>query len=219
MPDPTFDGYAPEALQFLKDLKANNDRAWFTDHKKTYETFIKAPTKDLAELLKTSIDAMTGVAHKAKVFRINRDIRFSKDKTPYNSHVHLSFSPQVDGASAAWMFGWSTTYLTLGCGMFAFDKQTLGRFRDYIAGDAGGDFEALIATLARDGIRFDEPALKRVPAGYPSDHPRAELLRRKGLMAWIDLDGPEAATDAALVETCRARFERLLPLARAFDRF
>lgn len=217
MPNASFDGYAPEALQFLKDLKANNNREWFSDNKKTYETFIKAPTRELAAILNAVVDDLTGRDHKAKIFRINRDIRFSKDKTPYNSHVHLSFAPS-DGGPAAWMFGWSTTYLTLGCGTFEFDKERLGRFRDHVAGDDGGEFEALVCELAANGVRFDEPALKRVPTGYPSDHPRADLLRRKGLMGWIDLDGPEAATRAKLVDSSRATFTRLLPLARAFDR-
>lgn len=218
MPDPSFDGYAPEALRFLNDLKANNNREWFTDHKKAYETLIKAPTKDLAAVLNAVVEDLTGATHKAKIFRVNRDIRFSKDKTPYNSHVHLSFTP-TDGASAAWMFGWSTTYLTLGCGTFEFDKETLGRFRDHVADDAGGTFETLFAHLAEDGVRFDEPALKRVPAGYPSDHRRADLLRRKGLMGWIDLDGPEVATQMALIDTCRTTLDRLLPFARAFEKF
>jgi len=217
MPNPSFDGYAPEALQFLKDLKANNNREWFSDNRKTYETFIKAPTKELAATLNAVVDDLTGRDHKAKIFRINRDIRFSKDKTPYNSHVHLSFTP-ADGGPVAWMFGWSTTYLTLGCGTFEFDKETLGRYRDHVAGDDGTDFETRFSDLTAHGVRFDEPALKRVPAGYPSDHRRADLLRRKGLMGWIDLDGPEAATRATLVESCQSTFTRLLPLARLFDR-
>lgn len=217
MPNPSFDGYAPEALHFLNDLKANNNREWFAENKKAYETFIKAPTKELAALLNSVVEDLTGLDHKAKIFRINRDIRFSKDKTPYNSHVHLSFTP-ANGSPAAWMFGWSTSYLTLGCGTFEFDKVMLGRFRDRVAGDDGRVFGALFADLAAHGVRFDEPALKRVPAGYPSDHPRADLLRRKGLMGWIDLEGPEAATRARLVDTCRTTFEHLLPLARAFEK-
>lgn len=218
MANPTFDGYAPEALQFLNDLQANNNREWFTEHRKTYETFIKTPTRDLAALLNEIVGELTGTAHKAKIFRINRDIRFSRDKTPYNSHVHLSFSP-TQGSSAAWMFGWSTRYLTLGCGTFEFDKEKLGRFHDHVAGDAGGAFENLVGELTANGVRFDEPALKRVPTGFPSDHPRALLLRRKGLMGWIDLEGPDMAILPNLVDSCRTTFEHLLPLARAFDRF
>ena len=122
----TFPGYTPAALKFLKSLKTHNNRDWFQENKKTYEAEIKDPTKIFAAEMADALEKLTGDAQKSKVFRINRDIRFSKDKTPYNTHVHISWMPQTPaGVAPAFMFGLGTDYLTLGCGVFEFDKDAL----------------------------------------------------------------------------------------------
>ncbi len=208
-----FSGFNPEAVNFLKELKANNTRDWFLQNKKTYEAEIKKPAALFSSVMAEELQTQTGQSHKAKVFRINRDVRFSKDKTPYNSHLHISFTPESKLASPpAWMFGLSTEYFTLGCGVFEFDKTALDTYRKRIAGDAGAELGALIEKLVKAGIRFSEPALKRVPPGYPQDHPHADLLRRKGLASWLDYDGPEAATGPKIVETCVTGFKQLMPV-------
>jgi uncharacterized protein (DUF2461 family) len=70
----------------------------------------------------------------------------------------------------------------------------------------------LLQTLADGGIRIDAPELKRVPSGFPKDHPHADLLRRKGLTAWIDFDDPAQALGPDMVAACRDGFKRLKPL-------
>lgn len=208
-----FSGFTGEAVTFLKNLKANNNRDWFLENKKTYEAEIKKPAALFSSVMAEQLHTLTGLPHKAKVFRINRDVRFSKDKTPYNSHLHISFTPESGLSSPpAWMFGLSTEYFTLGCGVFEFDKTALETFRKQVAGDAGVELNVLIDRLGQEGIRFSEPALKRVPPGFPQDHPQAGLLRRKGLAAWLDYEGPAAATGPDIVETCLAGFRRLRPV-------
>ncbi len=208
-----FSGFTGEAVTFLKNLKAKNNRDWFLENKKTYEAEIKKPAALFSSVMAEQLQTLTGQPHKAKVFRINRDVRFSKDKTPYNSHLHISFTPESKLASPpAWMFGLSTEYFTLGCGVFEFDKTALDTYRKNVAGTAGDDLSRLIKKLGKDGIRFSEPALKRVPSGFPQDHQHAELLRRKGLASWLDFDGPAAATGPDIVENCTAGFKRLQPI-------
>ncbi len=210
----TFPGYTPAALDFLKALKANNTRDWFQENKKVYEAEIKNPTKMFADEMAGQISKLTGDPQKPKIFRINRDIRFSKDKTPYNTHVHISWIPREAGGvvAPAMMFGLGTDYLTLGCGVFEFDKEALNRFREHVASDSGAQLEKLLAKLTKSGARLNEPALKKVPNVYPKDHPRGDLLRHKGIATWIDLDGPGEAVGGDLVKRCVAEFKKLKPV-------
>lgn len=210
-----FDHFDPEALRFLDDLNANNTREWFAANKKTYETQIKHPAAAFAEALAISLGDLVGVGHTPKVFRIHRDVRFSKDKTPYNTHVHISFTPDVaQETPPMWFFGLDTKKLTLGCGVFGFEKAALNAFRDDMAGPRGVELIQLAKALGALGLRISEPALKTVPRGYDKDHPNAEALRRKGFSAWKDIQDRAFVTQPNLVRDCIKEFEQLLPVYR-----
>jgi uncharacterized protein (TIGR02453 family) len=211
-----FSGFTGDTLAFLADLAANNTRDWFTANKTVYESAVKRPAGLFCDVMREELEALGGVPLKAKVFRIHRDVRFSKDKTPYNAHLHISFAPaQGAAASPAWMWGLSPDYFSIGCGVFAFDKDTLERFRKQADGPGGATLADLLESLAGGGARIGEPELKRVPAGFPKDHAHADLLRRKGLTAWIDFDDPAQALGPDMVARCRDGYRRLKPL---FDR-
>lgn len=215
MPTQEFTGFTDATLDFLSGLKANNNREWFTEHKKSYEAAVKKPTKAFSDLVAAELEQLTGKPHKPKIFRINRDIRFSKDKTPYNTHIHISWMPVGGGAGApAFMFGLSTEYCTVGCGTFEFPKPMLERYRETIAGARGEELGQTIDSLVADGYRLNEPALKRIPAGFPADHPRAALSLHKGLALWRDFEGPQSATEPDLMRNCLGHFENLLPFWR-----
>jgi len=209
----SFEGFSKDALTFLRDLRANNERAWFSDHKTTYETAIKRPAQAFSAAMTTALQTVTGTPHGYKIFRIRRDVRFSKDKTPYNTHLHIAFMPERPISSApAWFFGLDPEKLTLGTGVFAFDKADLKGFRARLLGDEGVELSRLIQDLKSGGIRFGEPDLQRVPSGYAKDHPQADLLRHKGLSAWIDHPDPAIVTTPTLVDRCMGDFERLKPI-------
>lgn len=205
--------FTTETLAFLSDLKANNNRDWFIANKADYEAVYKMPSKALAEELSERMHAFTGVDHKSKLFRVNRDVRFSKDKTPYNTHIHMSFLPQGSGtASLGWMLGLAPDYFSLGCGVFEMDKGALQAFRERVVADEGNAIASMLASLEGKGVRLNDPEMKRVPAGFDKTHPREALLRRKGLIGWLDLEGPEEALKPDLVERVLARFDVLKPI-------
>lgn len=204
--------FTQATLDFLSDLSANNSRDWFSENKPRYEADLKAPAAAYMEAMKAEIDTRTGLAHATRLFRIHRDLRFSKDKTPYNTHVHISFVPRdAAGVAPAWMMGLSGSYFTLGCGAFAFDKPGLERFRETVAGEDGVAIAQTCTDLAAGGVRLSEPDLKRVPTPYDRDHPRADLLRHKGLAGWIDHAPGQGLGQNGLALSV-AGFERLEPL-------
>jgi uncharacterized protein (TIGR02453 family) len=190
-----------DTIGFLAGLRANNDRGWFKAHNADYRAYVKHAGEDFARALADALEAATSEAHQYRIFRIHRDVRFSKDKTPYNAQLHISLSPgggcSVGGP--AWMFGLEPDRLTLGAGIFTFAAAQLGAWRMRIAADEGEGIAEMLDGLEAAGVHIGKPELKRVPAPYAPDHRHAPLLRRKGLTGWIDtpdadvalgLDGP-----------------------------
>lgn len=211
-----FTDLIPNTRAFLADLAQDNSKAFFDANRTRYNSTLKAPAEHLAALISGALQAQTGAPITAKLFRPNRDIRFSKDKRPYNEHLHLSWSEGAPRMSApVFFFGISLDYITAGYGVFAFQGEGLTKYRQMI--DTDGD--ALTAATKSLGQGFSShgpPPLKRVPAPYAKDHPHGELLKRKGLTIDLDLapalivPGSDPLTEVA---TAFARFE---PIAKVF---
>ena len=146
-----------------------------------------------------------------KVFRIHRDVRFSKDKTPYNTHLHLLWSPPQEGP--LWFLGSSPDYLIVGCGKMAMDKPTLDRFRAAVDRDGEALQAALAQVLGGSGAEIGEVGaqpLKRVPKPYNADHPQAELLKRKALTVTAPL--PNDWRDRGVIASALATMHNLAPV-------
>lgn len=201
-----FDTLIPDALGFFDLLAANNDRAWFAAQKPDYEAAVKRPAEALLDTVDGWLACETGAALTPKLYRIHRDVRFSKDKTPYNTHLHLQWSDKATGICH--LFGVSRDYVCAGVGAMVFDKRALTRWRAQVAGAAGVGLAARLDGLLAQGHRVDLPELKRVPAPHAQDHPRAELLKRKGLIVWSDFEDAERADPVAALQ---AVFTRLAP--------
>ena len=167
-------------LAFLSELAANNDRDWFRAQKARYDAELKRPAERLLADLAPVLEHWGGAPVRTKLFRPHRDVRFTEDKTPYHTHLHLLWS-HVDGR--AWFFGLSPDYATAGAGIMQMPPQALARYHDAVAGPAGAD---LARILPAGGWRLEPRPMARVPQPFPPDHPRADLLRRKGLVAWED---------------------------------
>lgn len=196
---PSFTGFRPEAIQFLADLAQNNDRAWFQPRKGDYERLLKEPMEQLCVALDERFRS-TGIplsADPAKSpFRIYRDVRFSKDKRPYKTAVAASFGwagdrNEASGRSHAANVHASGGYFHLqpgeiyvGGGVWHPESSWLKGFRDRVRDDYDG-FRAIVEAPAfREAfgnVGDDGESLKRVPPGYPPDHPAADLLRKRNV--------------------------------------
>ncbi len=195
-----FTGFRREAIQFLADLAANNERAWFQPRKGEYERLLKHPLEALVAALAERFTAR-GIPLRAEparsIFRIYRDVRFSKDKSPYKTNVGASF-PWVGGRAAATRdaggaseeahgvggyFHLAPGDIFVGGGMWHPETARLAAFRAAVASDAGAVHAALDHPrfVARFG-HVNGDRLKRVPTGFPSDHPEAELLKLKDVV-------------------------------------
>lgn len=172
-----FAGWPKPALQFFNGLKRDNSKAFFEAHRATYESDVRGPM----EALMAELERDVGSGWETKIFRINRDLRFSPDKRPYKEHVGAVFMSSARAVGFYVQISAEGLYVAIGSHEMASDQ--LARYRDGVAGKAGERLPRIVDSLVKAGYQVTEPSLKRVPAGYPGDHPRAELLRRTGLMA------------------------------------
>ena len=211
----TFTGFRPEAIQFLADLADNNERSWFQPRKGDFERLLKVPLEELCVALDERFRER-GIPLSAdpvrSPFRIYRDVRFSKDKSPYKTHVSASF-PSLDGhAGAGAYFHLSPGEIYAGGGMWHPDRARLAAWRTIV--DRGVGLEALddpafVATFGSVG----GDALSRVPQGFPKDHPRAELLKLKDVTFGRRLSDDEAFS-ADLPDTLADTFASAIPVFR-----
>ena len=173
---PRFTGWPTPALQFFRGLKQDNSKAFFEAHRQVYEEQVRQPM----EALLGEIQQDLGPDVEIKIFRLNRDLRFSPDKRPYKEHLGAYLSSARAGGIYLQVSN-DGLYLAVGSHEMAPDQLT--RFRHAVAGKDGEKLARIVAGLVKDGYAVTEPSFKRVPAGYPADHPRGDLLRCKGLMA------------------------------------
>ncbi len=202
-----------ETVRFLAELKDNNNREWFEANKARYEDVFKNAAARFGDEMAEYLKDRTGIVYKPKVFRIHRDVRFSGDKTPYNAHMHMSFTPSGVGSDApAWMMGLEPDRLVMGVGVFVFSKDKLDAWRAAVGGPDGEKLAELLGRLKADGARIEEPELKRVPAPYATDHPQGTLLRHKGLAVWTDGAAQDEIYGADAPEKCWRRLQPFMPV-------
>lgn len=189
--------FTTNSIEFLTELAANNNRDWFTANKNRYQSFVKTPADSFRQALAEQLSLSVKKTIDSKLFRIHRDVRFSKDKTPYNAYIRMAFSEENSGDSA-WVISIEPDCLTLGYGIFTFSADHLAIWREVVSGGLGETLSNMLQGGELAKLRSAEPELKRVPSPYPKDHPQASLLRRKGIVLWLDdLPLKEALGDQA----------------------
>lgn len=169
-----FSGFPEQALVFYEGLQADNTKAYWSDHKATYDACVKAPMEALLAELEPEFGP-------AKFFRPYRDVRFSKDKTPYKEHAGAVI---VDDRYGALYVQLSAEGLYVGGGYWHTQTDQAQRLREAVFEQRTGEqLQAILDRLAGNGWQVIGERLKRLPKPYEPDHPRAELLHAKSLAA------------------------------------
>jgi uncharacterized protein (TIGR02453 family) len=190
--------FPDEALEFYEGLEADNTKAYWTAHREVYERCVRAPMQALLEALEPEFGP-------GAMFRPYRDVRFSRDKSPYKTHqgaVAGGFYVHVSAAGVLVAGGYHQT-----------TPDQVARLRAAVADDVTGPALAQVLDRLRDDrFEVDGDRLKTRPRGYPPDHPRMGLLRYRTLVAFRTLDG------LGSVEEVRAAWRRMRPLTQWLDR-
>jgi uncharacterized protein (TIGR02453 family) len=213
-----FSGFSRAAIDFLAELAANNDRSWFQPRKAEYERLVKQPLEALCVALgeRFAARAIPLRSDPAKSpFRIYRDTRFSKDKSPYKPYASANF-PWVEGETVGpgGYFHLQPGEVYVGGGMWHPEPARLAAWRARVANDPVAvhrviDDNRFVATFG--DVHGD--SLKRVPTGFPADHPEAELLKLKDITFGRRLSDDEALSPA-LPDTLADAFADAVPVFR-----
>ena len=217
---PPFEGFSRKGIAFLRSLKRNNTRTWFEKRKADYEQLVKLPMQSLISDLKTPFRAFApefDLNPKRSIFRIYRDVRFSKDKRPYKTNVaaHFVLRGKPKGVSG------SGYYLHIepgevyaGAGIYMPAGDQLKKIRRAIA-DRSDEFLEIVTdrSFAKMFGGLEGETLVRVPAGYGQDHPMAKYLKHKHF--FVGRSWPEdQCLKARFVDDVASTFEKATPLVK-----
>ncbi|MFI6868392.1 DUF2461 domain-containing protein [Nocardia sp. NPDC050406] len=198
-----FTGFPLAGLDFYEDLEADNSKTFWTAHKKVWEESVRDPMKALVAELEADFGA-------AKIFRPYRDVRFSKDKTPYKNHqgavVHTS-------ESCGWYVQIGAGGLFVAAGLYTASPAQKAALRTAIDDEVrGAELERILGQLSSSGYTIGGDKLKTKPKGYSLDHPRIDLLRHQSLTAGREFGAPDWLTTPKAAKHVRAAWEEMRPL-------
>ncbi|MCI0706388.1 MAG: DUF2461 domain-containing protein [Ignavibacteriae bacterium] len=217
---PPFEGFPKEGVKFLKSLKRNNNRPWFEKRKGDFESYVKLPMQSLIVAMQPRFAQFAPeyeLNPKRSLFRIYRDVRFSKDKSPYKTHA--AFHSVLRGAAkgvegSGYYLHIEPGEVFIGAGVYMPDGENLKKIRKAMVARSD-DFLSIVQNPAfkkRFG-KIGGDMLQRVPQGYPPDHPMADWLRHKQFFVYEEW--PEAKCySAKFVDEAAKSFEAATPLVR-----
>ena len=212
----SFAGFPAEGMRFLADLKENNDREWFQPRKGVFDEFVKQPMLDLVRALQSGMMrfAPDYVADPGKtLYRIYRDVRFSKNKAPYKPHVASLFRRNGFGKDdgAGFFFLISPSVIEIVAGIYSPPPESLLAVRQHVA-DNAKEFRRICAkpklVALMGGLRGE--AGKRPPKGFDPKHPAIDLIKMKQYLFTASLDG-NLATTPKLFPEILFRLEAMTP--------
>jgi uncharacterized protein (TIGR02453 family) len=205
--------FPSDTFTFLKELASNNNRDWFNVNKKRFESNVQGAALAFVRAMAPRLKKISPhlIADDRKVggslMRIYRDVRFAKDKSPYNTHIALRFMGQ--GSAPGCYLAIGADEVTLGSGVWQPDKEPLLKIRNAIAADGKGWLKAF-------NVRGWEPggeSLSRPPQGFDKDHPQVDELKRKDFVLFRTLK-PSSATKPDFAEAVAADYADTKPLLK-----
>jgi uncharacterized protein (TIGR02453 family) len=209
-----FPGFPPEALTFFRGLARNNNREWFLPRKELFESQVKTPMIGLvnainSEFAKFAPDYIADP--KRAVYRIYRDVRFSPDKSPYKTHLAAVFPRRSGrkGSAPGFYFSISVKEIGVAGGVYEPSPEHLLALRTWLA-DNHGAFRKVARGPEKLMGKLQGESLQRVPKGFATDHPAADLIKMKRWLFYQTLDA-ELATSPKLLGELVKRFKAILP--------
>lgn len=211
MGDSAFTGFPPDAVDFYIGLRADNSKTYWDGNKATWERAARGPMRALLASLPERYGPF-------RLFRPYRDVRFARDKTPYKAQI--AAAGEGEGGTTYYLH-LSADGLFVAAGYYHLATDQLARYREAVARAPGDGLPRLVAAAENAGFVIgggaDAP-LKRVPRGWPAGHPRADLLRQKGLTAGREFGEPPWLGTPEAAARIVAAWQTLAPLTDWLDR-
>jgi uncharacterized protein (TIGR02453 family) len=221
----TFAGMPDEGLAFLEDLEERNTRDFFDANKAIFKEQVQAPFAALVEAAAARLRRTVPDLGPPKIFRIYRDLRFAKDKTPYKTSMSASVPSRPreedgrSGVDTGFYVNVGPAGLYTASGLYHPDRQVLERVRAAIADpDTGPELEAILRRAAGKGLEPWLDPLRRMPKAWPPDHPRAGLLKARSLVLNRRHERAPWLQTAELLDHLLADWKAMIPFNRWLER-
>ncbi len=214
-----FTHYPKGTLPFLRSIQNNNTKVWFDEHKDEYTKFILEPSRAFVEEMGEHLQALVPTINaipkiNQSLFRIYRDVRFSKDKTPIKSKIGVIFwqGNHIRMQSSCFYLHFSPKELLLASGIRTFDPDLLSAYRDYIKVDKHREeLHDILETLRAKGYIIEEPGYKRLPKVFDKEISHEYLAKMKAVAVYHSLKPSTIASKQFIPELYR-HYEQFLPL-------
>ncbi len=211
--------FSKESVDFLQDIRENNNKEWFEDNRYRYDDYILNPSRafvvEFGEHLQALVPNINAIPKiNGSLFRIFRDVRLSKDKTPLKSRIGIVFwrGSGKRLQSASFYLHFSPDELLIASGIRGFSKDSLAGYREYIKDEGHAkELETIMIDLKAKGYSFPEPHYKRYPRGFDKDMSYAHLSLYAAMFAYKGVK-PEMIYHDKLIEKAFKIYEDLLPL-------
>ncbi len=215
-----FKGFSKNTLQFFMELSIHNTKQWFDDHRKDYEDFVLEPSKSFVDamgmfLKKISPQVQAIPKVNQSLFRINRDTRFSSDKSPYKTQLGILFweGNLSRTECSGYYFHVEPNLLMIAAGIHIFSKPILESYRQSVIHEKHGmELVKIVTSLNKQDISLGGKHYKKIPRGFDPQHERAEYLLYNGLHCMIEQDIPEEFYSERLIEYCYSYYSKMRPL-------
>ena len=216
----TFKGFPKEMIDFFDQLKKNNTREWFQEHKKEYEAHVKQPSEEFVLVMGERLRSISAGIHaipkvNQSLFRLNRDTRFSNDKRPYKTNLGIWFweGDRKRMECSGFYFHIDEKNLMLGAGIHIFPKELIGPYRDAVVSKKyGPELRKVINKVSKSGYAVSGKHYKRVPSGYDPSHENVDLLLHNGLAAMYESALPDELFSEGIINNVFAHFKKMSPL-------
>ena len=217
-----FNGFSKETITFYKQLKENNSKEWFDEHRGDYEDYVKLPSSEfviaMGERLKTIAPSFNAIPKVNKsLFRINRDTRFSSDKSPYKTNLGIWF---WDGEGkrmecSGFYFHLETDLLMLGGGIHKFTRPQLEEYRNSVVHPGlGKQMVDAYNEVSGKGYDFGGKNYKRIPGDFDPGHENAQFLLYDGMHFGKKYSIPDELYSEKLLDFCLEPYRDMLPAQR-----
>jgi len=217
-----FSGFPKEFFSFFDRLKKNNSKEWFEKNREEYEKHVLHPSREfvieMGKKLRRVAPEINAIPQINKsLFKINRDVRFSKDKSPYKTYmgIWLWDGHRKRMESSGFYLHTENKAIFVGVGIKMFPKPLLDRYRQAVADKKlGAELKKVVKKVTDSGYLVDGKHYKKVPRGYDPDHPNAEFLLFNGLTARLEDKVPDAFYSGEIIDYAYSHYRNMLPLHR-----
>ena len=212
--------FTKDTVKYFTRLKKNNNKAWFESHRDELEQHVMEPARifvihmgDTLREIATDIMAIPQVDK--SIFRLHRDVRFSKNKAPFKTNLGIFFweGPAKKMECSGFYIGIESNLFFVGLGMYMFTPEQIKKFRETVYNPANAEeLTKILRNLKRKGYKINEPHLKQVPRGYDKEYKYADLLKYNGLYAFYESNNLDELLYSDQIKFLFKKFKDMLPI-------